>query len=86
MAMAHKRSKGERISLHIPYGQRLSANGVHLEDNPQEQTIIGKTMALWNQGFSQRKVARYLEAEGFLSRTGRRFNHKTIGSIVAATV
>jgi len=86
MAMAHKRSKGERISRHIPFGQRLSADGVHLEDNPQEQTIIGKTVALWNQGFSQRKVAAHLETAGFLSRTGKRFNHKTIGTIVAAAV
>jgi len=86
MAMAHKRDNGERISRHIPFGQRLSADGVHLEDDPQEQTTISRVMEFWHQGFSQRKVARYLEAEGFLSRTGKRLNHSTIGAIVATAV
>jgi len=31
MAMAHKRSQGQRISRHIPYGMQLATDGTHLD-------------------------------------------------------
>ncbi len=40
MALAHKRSKRQRVSGHIPYGSRLADDGVNLLDEPQEQRAV----------------------------------------------
>ena len=41
IALAHKRSKRQRVSGHIPYGSRLAADGVNLVDEPEEQRAVG---------------------------------------------
>jgi DNA invertase Pin-like site-specific DNA recombinase len=56
-AMAYKRTKGERISRHIPYGSQLAADGATLEPEPAEQAVIAHAKALHAAELSSRKVA-----------------------------
>jgi len=83
MAMAHKRSQGQRISRHIPYGQQLSADGVHLEANPAEQNVIVLAKELHAAGLSSRKIAAELDARGMRSRVGTAFGSTAILGMVA---
>src|SRR6266446_5014809 len=43
-ALAVKRNRDERISGRLPYGMRLAVDGLHLEEDPDEQAVI--TIAL----------------------------------------
>src|SRR5438874_2907928 len=48
-AMSHKRSQGQRVG-NIPYGCRLAADRVHLEDDPDEQAVLAEIQQLRGQG------------------------------------
>ena len=71
-ALAVKRSRGERTGQ-VPYGYALAADGVHLEENPAEQTIIGQIRAMRTAGLSLRAVTVECERRGLLSRAARPF-------------
>jgi DNA invertase Pin-like site-specific DNA recombinase len=71
-ALAVKRSRGERTGQ-VPYGYALAADGVHLEENPAEQTIIGQIRAMRAAGLSLRTVTTECERRGLLSRAVRPF-------------
>ena len=71
-ALAVKRSRGERTGQ-VPYGYALAADGVHLEENPAEQTIIGQIRAMRAAGLSLRTVTTECERLGLLSRAVRPF-------------
>lgn len=55
-ALAVKRSRGERTGQ-IPYGYRLSADGVHLESDPDEQAICEQIRELRSLGLSLAAIA-----------------------------
>ena len=65
-AMAHKRGQGERISRHMPYGYRLSDDGVHLVEDEDQQRGLRRMRALRAEGLGYLKIARVLTAEGFV--------------------
>jgi DNA invertase Pin-like site-specific DNA recombinase len=48
-AMSHKRANGERVGT-IPYGFRLSQDGIHLEENPEEQAVLARARELRQSG------------------------------------
>jgi DNA invertase Pin-like site-specific DNA recombinase len=48
-ALAVKRRKGQRVGQ-IPYGYRLSADGVHLEERPDEQHVLASIHSLRGEG------------------------------------
>jgi DNA invertase Pin-like site-specific DNA recombinase len=83
MAMAHKRSQGQRISRYIPYGQQLSADGIHLEANAAEQAVLAVARELHAAGMSSRKIAAELDARGMRSRVGTPFGSTAILGMVA---
>ena len=66
-ALAVKRSRGERTGQ-VPYGYSLAADGVHLEENPAEQAIIGGIRTLRAAGLSLRAVTAECERRGLVSR------------------
>jgi len=68
-ALAHKRSKGERVG-ECPFGYRVGADGIHLEECPTEQNAIARVIELRGGGLSYRKVAAALNAEGTRARRG----------------
>jgi DNA invertase Pin-like site-specific DNA recombinase len=69
-ALATKKAPSERLRS-IPYGKRVTADGVHLETNPFEQAVIDRAKALSDEGLSLRAIAAKLTEEGVRGRTGR---------------
>src|SRR5262247_4063320 len=61
-AMGVKRSRGERISRHCPFGWEFAADG-QLVENAAEQAIIGIMRQLREAGMSYRAIAARLDAE-----------------------
>lgn len=68
-ALATKRRRGERIGG-IPYGYRLEADRVHLQEEPSEQAVIARVWQLRGMGLTQRAVVDQLRQEGVVGRTG----------------
>lgn len=82
MAMAHKKSKGERVGT-VPYGFDLAADGVTLVKNAAEQQVIEVIEAMRAQGLSLRKIAAELESRQILTKAGEtQWRHTTIKSIL----
>jgi site-specific DNA recombinase len=80
--MADKRGRGERLGQ-IPYGKRLAADGVTLEDDPGERAIVKHARALHRDGASTREVARQLQ-QLWPDRTknGGRWSKTTVGRLI----
>src|SRR6516162_2752582 len=80
-AMNVKRSRGERISGHAPYGSDFGVDG-RLVANDREQSIIARMRQLRTEGMSYRGIAARLNSEGILPKRGRRWDHTTVKSIL----
>jgi DNA invertase Pin-like site-specific DNA recombinase len=80
-AMNVKRSRGERISGHAPYGSDFGANG-RLVANGREQQVIVRMRELRAEGMSFRGIAGRLDREGILPKRGMRWDHTTVKSIL----
>lgn len=80
-ALAVKRSRGERTGG-IPYGQRLAADGVHLEPDAGEQELIGAARRLRSTGISLRAVGRRLEGRGMLPRSGGHWHPQSVKAVL----
>jgi DNA invertase Pin-like site-specific DNA recombinase len=81
-AMSVKRSRGERISGHAPFGWDFGPDG-HLVENAREQQIIARVRRLRAEGLSYRGIANRLDEEGILPKRGRRWIHTTVKGILA---
>lgn len=73
-AMAKKKARGERVGR-IPFGMRLSADGVHLEEDPTEQAAIKEARDRKESGLSLRRIAEDLNDNGIVKRDGAKWNH-----------
>lgn len=82
-ALAVKKSRGERIGG-IPYGQKLAADGVHLESDAGELEKIRVARELRAEGLSLRAVGRRLAECGMLPRSGGRWHHETVKAVLQA--
>ena len=82
-AMAHKKAKLERVG-NIPHGFELAADGVHLVPLEREQEIKRLVVELREQGYTLRQISDELAAMGTFNRAGRRFNPKSLSSILKA--
>lgn len=67
--LRHKRSKGE-VYGQVPYGFKLGADGKTLEENEQEQLLLGDVAALVEGGLKSGVIAEHLNAQGYRTRTG----------------
>jgi len=83
-ALAHKRSKGERLGT-TPLGYRTVAHGAPLEEDPEEQVTVRRVCDLWRAGRSYRVIAANLNADGVRTKRGRRWHHSTVGNVVRAS-
>ncbi len=81
-ALQVKAQRGERVSRWARYGWRVGADGVNLEPVEDEQATIATAVELRGSGLSLRQVSAELEGRGMLSRTGKQFTAKAIGSMV----
>ena len=82
-ALGAKKARGERTGS-VPYGYTMAADGVHLEAVSEEQEVITEARRLHGAGQSLRAIARELEHQGFVSRTGKLFDATQIRRMVAA--
>lgn len=81
-ALAVKKRGGQRVGS-IQYGKRLSADGVHLEDDPIEQVVIARVCALREQGCTYAEIAQDLVEAGYRPRSGRTWHAMTLSRIVS---
>lgn len=78
LAMAHKRSQRQRVSGIIPYGYRLSGDGVALLESPKEGKVVALIGRLREEGLSTRAIGGELERLGHRPRTGTHWHPKVI--------
>lgn len=64
-ALQAKKRRNERVGT-IPYGYRLSNDGVHLEEIPEQIQAIEVMQRLKARGFSLRMIGRHLESMSIL--------------------
>jgi DNA invertase Pin-like site-specific DNA recombinase len=81
-AMSVKRSRGDRISGHAPYGWDFGPKGL-LVENAGEQRIIARMRLLRAEGLSYRGIAVRLDNEGIRPKRGKRWIHTTVKTILA---
>ena len=82
-ALAHKRSRGERIGQ-VPYGSRLDIDGVSLRIDPEERLIIDRILRLSaGEGWTPRRIATVLDSEAIPTKNGGRWSHRTVARILA---
>jgi DNA invertase Pin-like site-specific DNA recombinase len=79
-ALAAKRTRGERTGG-VPFGYRLAEDGIHIEEDPAEQTTLARIHALRSGGLSVREIAANLNAENVPAR-GKRWYKSTVHEIV----
>jgi len=82
-ALRHKKGNGERVGT-VPFGFSLAADGVHLEENPQEQEILRRIAELRAGGYTLRAIAEELNRQGFTTRKGSAWHHVYVLNILKA--
>jgi site-specific DNA recombinase len=82
-AMAHKKSKGERVGT-VPFGYDLAADGVALVENADQLKAIELIHSLKGKGYSLRAIAAALDAAGIVTANGKgQWKHTTVKSILS---
>jgi DNA invertase Pin-like site-specific DNA recombinase len=76
-ALRHKRSNGERVG-NIEFGFRLSADGRHLEPNPDEQAALTEIRNLRGKGHTLRGIATKLNNSGHRTRRGTEWRLESV--------
>ena len=85
-ALAYKKSKGERVGK-IPFGYNLAADGVMLEENPDELRAVELIRELKAEGYSLRAIAAELDNAGIPTKDGKgAWKHTTVNSILSRAV
>jgi site-specific DNA recombinase len=81
--MQHKKSKNERVGT-IPYGRKLSADGIHLETNPEEQATLRVMRELKDLGYALREIAARMNEQGLVTRRGTAWHHTYVAPLLKA--
>lgn len=76
-ALQVKKNKGERTG-HIPYGYKLSEDGIHLEKEDSEQKILLNIKQLKEKRYSLRAIANTLNIQRKYNRKGTYWTHVSI--------
>lgn len=82
-AMQHKRAVGETTGT-APYGFRVGADGVRLEEHPGEQRALALVRELRAAGLSLRAIGDRLTAAGCVPRGGKGWHPQTVARIADA--
>ena len=83
-AMAHLREQ-DRFLGQVPYGYRLSSDGESIEKDELEEQAIRRIEALREEGLSLRAIAEQLDVEGFAAKSGRKWSHTSVASVLRRT-
>ncbi|MBI1753591.1 MAG: recombinase family protein [Acidobacteria bacterium] len=81
--MRHKKTNGERVG-NIAYGFRLSADGYHLEANPDEQSVMVAIRHLRERRRTLRAIAAELNAQGWRTRRGSPWRLEHVARILGS--
>ena len=79
-ALAVKKRRNERVGEPC-YGWKLAADGVHLEPDPTEQTIVARVQQDRAAGLTLRAIAERLAAAGLAPRRGGRWHPQTLANV-----
>jgi DNA invertase Pin-like site-specific DNA recombinase len=80
-ALQTKKAKGELIGS-VPYGFKLSSDGVHLDVCEREQEIIALVKELRAKGFSGHAIVAHLNDHNIQTRTGHLWSRTQITRIL----
>ena len=82
-ALKAKRQRGEKTGGTVPFGFDLDVDG-HLVENSEEQQIIKRMKRLRSQGYSYKRVADTLNADGVFSKTGGQWHPYSVQKTLKA--
>ena len=82
VAMQHKASRGEYTGGEVPFGYRLSPDGVSVIPDLDEQRMLERIRALRGSGMSLRKIGQALVAEGLRNRSGASWGPSTLKRVL----
>jgi DNA invertase Pin-like site-specific DNA recombinase len=77
VALQAKKSRNERVG-HIPFGQKLSANGTNLELHDEESVILKEMQRLRKRGKSIRDIAKTLNKKEKFNRKKSPWNEASV--------
>jgi site-specific DNA recombinase len=80
-ALLEKKAKGE-VYAQIPYGYRRTADGIHLEPDEFEQSVIEEVLRLNDQGVAIRKICPILNERGIKTKHGGTWAKTNLGYIL----
>lgn len=80
-ALTHKARQGEYTGGPVPYGYRVAACGIRLEEHAGEQKVIAAIHEYRAAGLSLRKIGAKLLERGFTPRKGAEFMPSTINRV-----
>lgn len=82
-AMQHKRANGERVGT-VPFGYQTAVDGVRLEPNTAEQSILAIMRELRAAGHSTRQIAAELNRQAFATRRGTAWRFQYVAEALRA--
>ena len=82
-ALASMKREGKRVG-HIPFGYRLAADGIYLEESPEEQDILRQMNELRTEGLSIRDIAKALNERNAFNRGQAKWHHASIHRVLKA--
>ena len=75
-ALESKRVKGEKTGGDVPYGYK-EQNGKLVKD-PEEQKVIKLIKILYSKGWGSKRIASYLNRNGYTTKRGFSFTHTQV--------
>ena len=80
-ALKAKKDKGQRVG-HIPFGYRLSEDGVHIEKDELEQRIFTQIRELRADGYTISDIAEEMNNRGAFNRGESTWNHASVHRVL----
>jgi len=80
-ALQAKKAKGERVGT-IPFGYRISIDGVRLEEEPTEQRALAVLRDLRSKSYTLREIAEELNRQGHTTRRGSQWRHQYVSNLL----
>jgi DNA invertase Pin-like site-specific DNA recombinase len=80
-ALKTKKDKGQRVG-HIPFGYKLADDGIQLEEDELEQSILSQMRDLRDSGYSIRKIAKEMNTREAFNRGLSKWNHASVHRVM----
>ena len=80
-AMQAAKRRGQRVGR-VPFGMRLAADGIHLEPDPDERTLLQQMHDWRRHGYALVTIADTLNARGLRNRHGRMWQRSFVGQLL----